>query len=175
MGDSFRIRPVCLHCREKPDVSLESKQANDNSVKLQNGPQKKRNFLKINSGARVCVGLCFDPEHLQPSFDFPLCMQDMDCFRGHISTHRPWLMYYSWTHTLWQWWVVNFLGLTLKRLCRPGRVHRFKAEIFIIRESCPHSPEPKKRLLFENRQRVEKHYYIFHGHFLGPSSKIAGT
>lgn len=158
MDDSFRIRAVCLHCREKPDVSLESKQANDNSVKRRNSPQKKREFLKINSGALVCVGLCFDPKHLQPYFYFSSCMQDIDCFWrawAAISMHQPWLMDYSWAHTLWQWWVVNstacvhFLGLTLKRLCRPSRVHRFKVEIFIFQETCLHSPEPKKRLIWK--------------------------
>lgn len=44
MDESFRIRAVCLHCREKPDVFHESKQANDNSVKLQNRPQKHSKF-----------------------------------------------------------------------------------------------------------------------------------
>ena len=42
MDESFRIRAVCLHDREKPDVFHELKQANDNSVKLQNHPQKKK-------------------------------------------------------------------------------------------------------------------------------------
>ena len=57
MDESFRIRAVCLHCREKPDVFHESKQANDNSVKLQNRLQKK----KVNSRALVCVGQFSDP------------------------------------------------------------------------------------------------------------------
>lgn len=79
MDDSFRIRAVCLHCREKPDVSLESKQANDNSVKLQSSPQE-RNFLKINSRALVCVGLYVDPKHLKPCFYFSTRTQDIDRF-----------------------------------------------------------------------------------------------
>lgn len=146
MDDSLRIRAVCLHCREKPDVSPESKQANDNSVKLRNSPQERNFFFFfLNSGAPVCVGLCFDPEHLQPYFSFSLCMQDTDYFSrswAANSMHQGWLMYYSWAHSLWQWWVVNstacvhFLGWTLKRLCRPGRVQRFRVEIFIFQESC---------------------------------------
>lgn len=47
MDDSFRIRADCLHCREKPDVSLKSKQANDNSVKMQNSLKKKKKLNKF--------------------------------------------------------------------------------------------------------------------------------
>lgn len=151
----------------------------------------KKNFFLNKFWALVCVGLFCWPRAPPATrlLHFSLCTQGTDCFwRAPTATpvRWPWLMFYSLAHTLiclWQWRVVNsvalctFPGVDTKTPVQTQQSAHggFKGETFIFSSSRPRSPKPKKRLLFEDRQRVKRHYWKFHGHFLGLLFKIVGT
>lgn len=128
-------------------------------------PAKKKKKKSKFQGTRTC-GSVFWPPNTSSYTSVSLCEQDINCLCRSLagsSTHQPWLAYNPSTRALswlWQWWAVNstacvhFPGWE-NASADPAELTGLKLLFSSSNRVVLHCPKSKKRLLCENRQRVE--------------------